>query len=178
MKILSGLLAIIVFSVAIFTSIYFKAPYNFASQYFSELGTGQYSYIFNFGLVATSLLLLVFFIEIRKISKLGFAFGALSCLFLIGISFYTGGHPYHVALTTMFFLSILLASIFVSLSIKSASVKILNILLILATTLFSYIYFIGNESQILQKVVIFGYFIWIILVSVKHEIGMEEMPNV
>ncbi len=176
---LYGLLSIIIFSLSVLISITFKENYSFSGQYLSALGVGEYSYVFNTGLIITSFFIAVFFLYFLKIKrllcKIGSIFGLISCVFLIGVALFPSGHQYHIITTSLFFLSLLISSFFISFSTDSIEIKLYELALIAATILFSYSYYIGIGAQIFQKILVFGYFVWILIISLKSINTNEEL---
>ena len=129
---ITGLMAIIIFILATFTAFsLFSGPYTPLNNWLSDLGNSNYNpqgaIFFNLGCIITGILIIPFFMEFSRWKKesgsnrlliMAQIMGILSALFLIMIGIFPETYePWHWICSALFFLSLPLSLILVSLSL-------------------------------------------------------------
>jgi hypothetical membrane protein len=150
-------LAILSFLITIILAIILYQNYSFFGQNFSDLGVGATAGIFNYGIILTSLLLIIYFYFKFSKQKLQLFLSIISAIGLLGVGLFPLTLPlFHYIFAGLFFLFSFLLILFKTFSIKKKkyffyySIISLLIIFFYALTLF----------PALQKLTVFAIVIW------------------
>ncbi len=191
---LSGIIAVAILFLSSVISIVSAEKYDFVNQYISELGTTPYGYLFNYSIIISSVLFILFYISIyRKLSlsfykesrsrsyknlvmnffvrnknallKISVIIGLISCIPLALVGFFIGLNPYHTIVASSFFFMVSISTLILSFYLKSEKILAYELIVSAIGFLFGLIHYTGGESQLLQKLIAVGYLLWFGIVS-------------
>ncbi len=154
----------LVFIISLILSIIFYHEYNFFNQNLSDLGTGDFGLIFNFGLMLTSIILFFYyyknFAKNKNFNTLFFLFSCCS-ISLFGIGFFNKNYVLmHFLFAGLFFITnfiiILIDSILCIKNKKYDKNFFLNIIFLFV--IFLYIFIL--RTPLMQKITVFSIIMW------------------
>jgi hypothetical membrane protein len=164
---ISGFLTILVFFLTISISIMIYDNYNFFGQNFSDLGVGQTSIIFNFGIMLTAIFLTIYyFLFFKKNNSTRiFLLSLLSTIGLFGVGFFDLQNQLHFIFAGLFFISTFVLIIFFLLK-NVLIIRIKNfkkLVLVSVVVLILIIIYIIFRTPFLQKITVYLIVLWNIL---------------
>ena len=163
---LFGTLAFLTFILFISIAILAYSNYDFFNQNLSELGVGNLGFIFNFGIMLTSIFLLIYFYFkfYKKNNKIEFIFGLISTVGLFGVGFFQLTNNLHYFFAGLFFVTSFLIILISTINLfkeKKFNLFIINTLC--ALILFFYMFIL--RIPIFQKLAVFAIIIYYLINS-------------
>jgi hypothetical membrane protein len=165
---ISGFLTIITFFLITSISIMLYNNYDFFGQNFSDLGVGQTSIIFNFGIMLTAIFLTIyyyfFFLKKNNSIKL-FLLGFLSTIGLFGVGFFDSQSQLHFIFAGLFFIStfVLIMSFLLKNRLKILGKDFKKLALFSLIFLALIIIYIIFRTPFFQKIAVYSIVLWNIL---------------
>ncbi|MFA5763648.1 MAG: DUF998 domain-containing protein [archaeon] len=115
----SGILTLVTFLIFISLAILAYSNYDFFNQNLSELGIEKTGFIFNIGIMLTSIFLLTYFYFkfCKNNNKLFFIIESISCIALFGVGFFQVTNELHYIFAGLFFVTSFLIILIKSISL-------------------------------------------------------------
>ena len=161
------ILTTLIFLVTSTISIIFYPNYDFINQYFSELGIGPTSIIFNFGIMITSIFLLIYFYLLfkKKENSKIFYLGLISSIGLFGVGLFPMNIIFwhFLSAATFFFTSLIIIGI--KITQNKDNTKLLFFGLMMALVIFNYLLIF--RIPFFQKLSVYAIIIYYIIYSFK-----------
>jgi hypothetical membrane protein len=160
---LFGILSFFTFIIFVSIAIIAYSNYDFFNQNLSELGVGNNGFIFNFGIMLTSIFLFIYFyFKFYKNNKIKFISGLISAVGLFGVGFFPLTNNLHYFFTGLFFVILFLIILITSINLfkeKKFNLFIINILCVLILFLYMFILRIPLFQKLAVLVIIIYYLI-------------------